>query len=308
MNKKKFVHLNSDGESWGIVSAEQLWANVYALKYNKPEIRLDRQLWSSLFTQAKAAAVEFGAISIGARLAIDYEPEMFRSILTENGLSKISDRVEYQCDVSQLPDDAESPVRWKTAKELNWDTMTIAQFTANVIQNAWDIDPDEKLEDFIQDWIHHEELSSGPDCIAIGYINKNPCSLVVAQVSKSTGWSRLSYMGIVPEFRGKGFGKWVHRHGFKMMKDQGGKVYHGGTNGKNVAMRRLFESHDCKMFSEMEEWSCNLKVSPQMKKPDTSISEAVSKSRTRLKLSIENPLCTDSVQKDFQNYQVLLDF
>lgn len=65
-------------------------------------------------------------------------------------------------------------------------------------------------------------------------------------------------MGVIPEFRGKGFGKWVHRHGFMMMKAQGGKLYHGGTHGENLPMRKLFESHGCKIFCELEEWGVRL--------------------------------------------------
>ena len=68
MNTKKFVHLDSDGKAWGVVATEQLWANVYQLKYNKPEKRLDREVWAELFAQAKAAAIEFGAETIGCRI------------------------------------------------------------------------------------------------------------------------------------------------------------------------------------------------------------------------------------------------
>lgn len=259
MNTKKFVHQDGEGKPWGIVSAEQLWANVYALKYNRPEVRLDREVWKGLFAQAKAAAIEFGAEMIGTRLRKEYEADMLRSILTEIGLKKISERVEYQCDISSLPDEAGSPLQWKTAKELGWDKRKIAQFTADITKDALDIDPDEKPEDFVQDWLQHEEFTSGPACIAVGFFNGNPCTLVVAQINKETGWSRLSYMGIISEYRGKGLGKWVHRHGFTMMKAQGGKLYHGGTHGENLPMRKLFESHGCKLFCEMEEWSVSLK-------------------------------------------------
>lgn len=259
MNTKKFVHQDGEGKPWGIVSVEQLWANIYALKYNRPEVRLDQEIWKSLLAQAKAAAIDFGAETLGARLRKEYESEMFRSVLAETGLKKISERVEYQCDISLLPDESGSLLQWQTASELGWDTKKIAQFTGDITKDALDVDPDEKPEDFVQDWLHHEELTSGLDCIAVGFINNKPCTLVVAQINKETGWSRLSYMGIIPEFRGGGLGKWVHRHGFQMMRDQGGKLYHGGTHGENFPMRKLFESHGCKLFCEMEEWSLNLK-------------------------------------------------
>lgn len=116
-------------------------------------------------------------------------------------------------------------------------------------------DPNEKVEDFIQDWLVHDDLTSGMNCVGIGFLKDEPCALVVAQIHQETGWSRLSYMGILPQFRGKGLGRWVHRHGFRMMKDQNGKVYHGGTHSENLPMRKLFEKHGCQLICEMEEWS-----------------------------------------------------
>lgn len=259
MNYKKFVHLDSNGNPWGIVSTEQLWANVYALKYNRPENRLDLKGWQDLFDQAKAVAIEFGAHSLESRIRLEYEPELFRSLLTNSGFKKKSGRIEYQKDVEGLPGEVGTPFKWKTAQDLNWDTQQIAQFTKKVTEGALDVDPNEKVEDFIQDWLQHDELTSGPSCIAIGFQDDQPCALAVVQINKETGWARISYMGLTPQYRGKDLGKWVHRHGFVMMKNQGGKLYHGGTLTQNFAMRKLFESHGCNVFCEMEEWSCNLK-------------------------------------------------
>lgn len=259
MNKKKFVHLDGEGKTWGIVSVEQLWANVYALKNNRPELKLDREIWKQLFTDAKKAAIEFGAETIVSRLRQDYEIEKLQSVLTEIGLKLISKRIEYQSDVGSLPDEVDSPILWKTAKELDWNSKQVADFTELIIKDAHDIEPDERAENFIQDWLQHEEFTFGLGCIAIGFFENKACALVVAQINKDSGWSRLSYMGITPEYRGKGFGKWVHRHGFSMMKNQGGKLYHGGTNAENFPMQKLFEAHGCKVFCEMEEWSLSVK-------------------------------------------------
>ncbi len=255
MNYKKFIHLDSSGKSWGIVSTEQLWANVYALKYNKPEKRLDKNIWQNLFAQANESALEFGAEAIEIRIRLDYEPTIFQNILNELGFKKKSGRIEYQCEVKNLPDEKSTPIAWKTAQGLNWNRQQIANFTREIIKDALDVDPNERPEDFIQDWLHHEELTSGLDCIAIGFLENKACALTVVQINSDTGWSRISYMGVIPNHRGKGLGKWVHRHGFEMMKQQGGKIYHGGTHSDNLPMRKLFESHGCAVFCEMEEWS-----------------------------------------------------
>lgn len=259
MNYKKFIHQDTDGNPWAIVTAEQLWANVYAIKFNRPERFLMPEEWQHLFHQAKESALQFGAESLLSRVRLDYEPEVFRSILGSIGFHKSSGRIEYQLSVDQLPVQRGSPILWKTAEELSWKLEDIVQFTFRVTRLALDVDPEEKIEDFVQDWLTHDELSSGPEFINIGFIAHQPVALSVVQINNESGWSRISYMGLIPEFRSQGLGKWVHQQGFQKMKDQGGKTYHGGTHCDNFSMRKLFESHGCKVSSEMEEWTCNLK-------------------------------------------------
>jgi len=79
-------------------------------------------------------------------------------------------------------------------------------------------------------------------------------AIVVAQIDPKSGWSPITHMGIIRAFRGRKLGKWVHRHGFEMMRDQGGKLYHGGTVSTNTAMIRLFNQHGCKEFRTIQEW------------------------------------------------------
>ena len=166
MNYKKFTYLDSSGNPWGIVSAEKLWANVYILKYNKPEKRLNENTWYSLFVQAKKAALEFGAEYIEIRIRLEYEPAVFTNIIEQLGFKKKSGRIEYQREVKNLPDEKGTTLVWKTARDLSWNKQQIAKFTREIVKGALDIDPNEKIEDFIQDWLYHEELTSGFDCIA----------------------------------------------------------------------------------------------------------------------------------------------
>lgn len=258
MKHKKFESFDSQGNPWGIVSVEQMWGDLFVLKYNRPEKRLAKNEWDLLFLRAKEQAIQFGAKTIGIRLRLEYEPQLFQSILLKMDFKKIAGRIEYKSDVASLPSDKDSPLVWKTAKELGWGDSKIANFSSFITSNALDIDPNQKPEDFIQDWLHHDELTHGPDCIAIGFLENKPITMSVVQINKESGWSRVAYMGVIPEYRNCGLGKWVHRQGFRMMKEQGGKLYHGGTHSENLPMRRLFESHGCELFCEMEEWALGL--------------------------------------------------
>ncbi len=258
MHARKFIFPHASGEAWGVVSTERLWADVFAIKYNKPERHLPASVWMSLFQQAFDAARDFEAKSIVCRIRSDYEAAKFGEILKSIGFSKKSVRIEYRAEIERLPLDNDSPIRWHSMRDLGWSVDNLVSFTEKVLEDAHDTDPDEEIEDTIQDWLRHDELTNGPDCIHIGFIDDSitsrPVALVIAQVAKATGWSRLSYMGLVKQYRKKGLGRWVHLHGFSMMKEQGGIHYHGGTNAKNEPMRKLFIQHGCEFVWEMEEW------------------------------------------------------
>ena len=263
MHARKFIFPHASGEAWGVVSTERLWADVFAIKYNKPEILVPESVWMGLFQQAFKAAKDLGAKSIVCRVRTDYDAAKFREILQSIGFEMKSVRVEYKAEIEHLSQDEGSPIRWHSMRDLGWSVDNLVAFTEEVLEDAYDVDLDEKVEDTIQDWLQHDELTCGPDCVHVGFIDDSgtlrPAALVVAQVAQATGWSRLSYMGLVKQYRKRGYGQWVHRHGFSMMRDQGGVQYHGGTNLKNEPMRKLFVQHGCEFVWEMEEWELSLR-------------------------------------------------
>jgi hypothetical protein len=111
---------------------------------------------------------------------------------------------------------------------------------------------------FIQDFLADPVLTSGLHCIHIGFVDDEIAAFTVVQINSKTGWSRISYMGDVPKFRKKNLEVWVHRYSFKIMKSEGGKLYHGGTTSTNIRMIKLFENSGCDKFCEMEEWNYSL--------------------------------------------------
>ncbi len=92
-------------------------------------------------------------------------------------------------------------------------------------------------------------LTHAPECIQV-----SEAGIVIAQVNPRTAWARITYMGLLPEHRGRGLGRWVHRRGFAMLRAQGGALYHGGTVETNRPMMRLFEAHGCRFHRRLEEW------------------------------------------------------
>jgi hypothetical protein len=170
-------------------------------------------------------------------------------------MTKKQNRIEYRLPITSLPDETGSPLLWQNVEEAGWPLLRVGKFLEQVSIRDPDYDPSESALSFMEDWLRDPVLSSGPSCIHIGFLKREPVAPVVAQVNPRTKWSRISYMGLVPKHRGLGLGKWVHRRGFAMMRAQGGELYHGGTHAENFAMRRLFENHGCAFFRDIEEWT-----------------------------------------------------
>jgi hypothetical protein len=168
-------------------------------------------------------------------------------------------RIEFRADLVDLPNDDDSPLLWIPVSEAGHFTLNNA---AKILESAGDGDPDWSSEDvnlkLLKSYLNDPEFKSTLDSIHIGVIENQPAAIVIAQVIANSGWSRLTYMGLLPKFRSKGLGQWVHRHGFEMMRAQGGKLYHGGTIRGNQPMERLFQKHGCREFRTMQDWRIQL--------------------------------------------------
>jgi ribosomal protein S18 acetylase RimI-like enzyme len=194
------------------------------------------------------------------------------------GFKKLYDRVEYI-----HPLDASIPAEAKPSKPgapgLSWvpglKTYGIEELGAIYKKAAVDdpsgiIPVEATPADFGKDLendLASPDFHVSPDAVQVGCIEGRPAAFVFAQVLKQStnivtlegkrtieGWSRLSYMGVLPEFRGRGYGREVHRHGLRTLRAMGGLTYHGGTARDNVPMRRLFESSGCAILRLLEEW------------------------------------------------------
>jgi RimJ/RimL family protein N-acetyltransferase len=83
------------------------------------------------------------------------------------------------------------------------------------------------------------------------YIFKNNHSVIglaiphIEMGTKDEG--RLFYFGVVPEFRGKGFGKKMHRKTLVLLKNMQASYYVGSTDEANLAMIQIFKQNGCNL-------------------------------------------------------------
>jgi GNAT superfamily N-acetyltransferase len=195
---------------------------------------------AALLAGARDRAIVDGAGVLDLRL----EPSPLSAALPGLGFRLRHSRVEYRTPLSELPDETGTPLAWRVA--------TIAE-AAPILQCAAagdpDFDPDEDARACLESYMTDPVLTHAPECIQVC-----DAGIVIAQVNPRTAWSRITYMGLLPAFRGRGLGRWVHRRGFAMLRAQGGALYHGGTVETNRAMVRLFEAHGCRFYRRLEEW------------------------------------------------------
>ncbi|MFN8509508.1 MAG: GNAT family N-acetyltransferase [Deinococcaceae bacterium] len=212
--------------------------------------------FTELLKEACERALELGAQTIHFRLIDDSVAPLIKKAAELEGLHFRSGRVEFKAQISDLQDDVGTPITWKAIPDSNDETLAQAGL---LMERASEGNPDFSPEDdgfeCLKGYLSEPGMTSGPNCIHLGYIDQQPMAIVIAQIETATGWSRITYMAMLPEFRNKGLGKWVHRHGFSMMRDQGGITYYGGTSEANTAMLKLFSLHGCEIDRRMEEWS-----------------------------------------------------
>jgi ribosomal protein S18 acetylase RimI-like enzyme len=209
---------------------------------------------AEIFERLMRSALE-GKKNFSCRIISGPTEEGRIGVLRKLGFFPGEQRQEFRADVAELPLGEGGPFAWAPLPDLSEDSLDRA---GDILQQCGMGDPDFSPEDngreLVRVYLKERGLSSVPQCIQIGTYEGKSAALVVAQVQASNGWSRITYMGMLPEFRGRGWGKWVHRQGFTMLKHQGGKLYHGGTLAKNHAMISLFKKHGCKPYREMQEW------------------------------------------------------
>lgn len=80
----------------------------------------------------------------------------------------------------------------------------------------------------------------------IVYLNNMPIGVILPQIFAHTSdEGTLFYLGIIPEFRGKGFGKIIHSIGLDFLRSKNILKYKGSTDIENKSMISIFRKNDC---------------------------------------------------------------
>jgi ribosomal protein S18 acetylase RimI-like enzyme len=189
---------------------------------------------------------------VESRIPVKSAFPAYTAALLDAGFKRHGGRIEFESNVADLPDDNETPFDWRAATA---ETLSdAAAFLDRVSIGDPDHDPADTWGTLLPALLGDSYLRGAPECVHIGRIGGETAAGVVAQVAPTTGWSRITYMGLLPSRRGRGWGRWVHRHGFRMMREQGGTTYQGGCASNNTAMVALFREHGCRESVVYDVW------------------------------------------------------
>jgi len=208
-----------------------------------------------LLEDAVARALERGARIVHLRTEQTPAPERLAERLQGIGFRPKHERVEFCAEVDGLPDDQGSPLAWTSLAPIGTIPLEEAARILGVsAQGDPDWDPDDDPSELLTGFLAEPGMRGDAACVQIATLADRVAGIVVAQVCEEDGFSRITYMGLMPELRGQGLGQWLHRRGFTMLKAQGGVRYRGGTVIENRRMIRLFEKHGCERLRRLRDW------------------------------------------------------
>lgn len=80
--------------------------------------------------------------------------------------------------------------------------------------------------------------------------------LLPQQFADKPSEGTLSYIGVMPAFRQRGYGVRLHRQGLELLFAWGVKRYIGSTGQGNLAMQRVFETNGCRLLGKRYFLAC----------------------------------------------------
>jgi GNAT superfamily N-acetyltransferase len=98
--------------------------------------------------------------------------------------------------------------------------------------------------------IEHAGTAFDPEYWYVASLNSDPAGVVYPQLLEDRRWDDGSiwHIGVLTEFRGRGYGKILHARGLETLRALGAKKNVGSTEVENSRMLRVFQANDCNIL------------------------------------------------------------
>jgi len=249
-----------DGEVWAIAVSWEKGVN------GLPDERaFHKAIESSVGECEKKGALYIDSRVITAAEGVDEElttarAALHRESLSARGFMRGEDRVEYHMDLADAltaldAGESQAELVWNCVDtESESDLARAADLFYQACEGDPASDPDKDTMGFLRALIEEKETVQAPERLQIGMYGDDPAAVLALKAYPSDGWSTIYYLGVLPAFRGRGFGAAAMLQALHSLKTMGGKTYHDGTASGNAAARALFARLGRPPCRIMEEW------------------------------------------------------
>lgn len=222
---------------FNIIKNEQKYWLVDQIKQDKATTREYIAALQKIVHDWNANKIGFISVLIDQHLE-DY--------MTDLGFMKVSITVEYTRDLNNIEDHAPGINAYTLANgcmadqefSLLYEQCSRASANKNKAQSK-----DELLQSLKQ------ELGENwrSNCYVFTH-QQTVIGLAIPHIEMGTNnEGRLFYFGVMPESRGKGLGKQMHRKSLALLKNLHASYYVGSTDESNLAMIEIFRKNGCQL-------------------------------------------------------------
>ncbi len=202
---------------------------------------VDEAALRDLVSAASTGALNDGVPVVQAFAAPDSPEDI--AMLTEAGMRKAAELIHMNCSLSNVkltPSLKESEFEFVTINEINISTLT------NLIPSTYIDSLDcpkmlgiRKTKDVIES--HKNTGIYSPSTWYIAMADGRPAGCVLLNSSSRPGFMELVYMGVAPEFRGRGLGRRMIMHSINTAFSCHYASIHLAVDAGNIYAKRVYE-------------------------------------------------------------------
>ncbi len=183
----------------------------------------------------------FNIESVEYQLFSHEHPPEAEKLFTSLGLQLVQEKIRFEADLAKLPI-SRKRLRYVSFEEAGY--RTYAEAVQEVTRGTLDRDDAEAVQQYGEEKaaeMYMETLLSmedSPNAWLLAYQGDNLVGLVIPQVHGSSR-GVINYIGIVPEFRGKGYGAELIVKALEFFQKQGCAEAAADIDSRNAPMKKI---------------------------------------------------------------------
>lgn len=165
--------------------------------------------------------------------------------LVRAGFVVSKEKVFVELKLDEFEGRHEDPFTYRSLTEIGEDRFVELMTKSATGDPFEDVSLRDPRSDF-RDLINYAGAGFDPTWWRVAYLDRDPIGVVLPQVfSDRTNEGTMFYVAVLPEFRGRGFGRVLHASGLAFLAAKGITRYIGSTDARNLPMIAVFRANGC---------------------------------------------------------------